>query len=720
MKRDSTIWNIPVRVLIYFLGISLCLTLISSYLIYIHYPSSTKILILIFFGLLAYFSCIFILGKFILLIPYNKLIESEKRMSESKDKLNAVLNTIVDAIITTDDKGYIQEVNPAAEQIFGYSQEELIGKRVTMLTPDDATVLNKNIDSKINELTGIRKNGERFPLELGLSSAVFEDHTFFVGIIRDISERKMADFAMENYAHDIEAMNIALSAAKHEAESANKIKSEFIASMSHEIRTPMNGIIGMTELLIDSDLKPAQNRYATSIMHCAESLMSIINDVLDFSKIEAGKLVLENIPFNLLNLCEELVEMLSIKCHQKSLDIYAEYPANVACNVIGDPTRVRQIILNLMTNAIKFTESGHVALKVEELIDPNVTADYVIIKISIEDTGIGIDDASKALIFDKFIQADASITRKFGGTGLGLSICKELVLKMNGTIYFESEYGKGSVFWFTIKLKRGISKVIPTELSQYVAGTKAMIISDSQINAKILDEMLASFNITTNISTTLPNPIDDYKFIFIDYVYRDLLTHDLAIPEKHFILMHPFPVTIDNNKFYSKGYDGFITTPFRKTVIFNELLSVLNVNPKQSTAISDADLEKISPLKNKKVLLVEDNNVNMEISKTILTKAGMDVTMAFSGEEAIKIFSHNSYDIILMDVQMPSMSGYEAAKKIREIELNNKQRHIPIIALTANVMTEARSSCTESGINDLLVKPYKKDDLILILEKWLQ
>jgi PAS domain S-box-containing protein len=662
--------------------------------------------------------CIFILGKFILLIPYNKLAESEKRMSESKDKLNVVLNALVDAIITTDEKGYIQEVNPAAEQIFGYSQEELIGKRVTMLSPDDATVLNKNIDSKINELTGIRKNGERFPFELGLSSAVFEDHTFFVGVIRDISERKMADFAMENYAHDIEAMNLALTAAKHEADSANKIKSEFIASMSHEIRTPMNGIIGMTELLLDSQLNSTQNRYAISIMHCTESLMSIINDVLDFSKIEAGKLVLESIPFNLCDLCEEVVEMLSIKCHEKSLDIYVQYPGTMVCDVIGDPTRIRQIILNLMTNAIKFTDSGYVALKVETIENPIVSSENVMLKISVEDTGVGIDDEAKERIFGKFIQADTSITRKFGGTGLGLAICKELASKMNGDIDFNSEHGHGSVFWFTVTLKRGTPNHLYQKLISNFADAKAIIISNTENNTKVLKEILESFNIHADLAATLPPILNDYKFIFIDYPLRDLMSDALINSERHCILLHPFPVNIDNAKFRKKGYEGFITIPFRKSVILDELLATLGI-PNQARCDHIAKPQNLLALKNKKVLLVEDNIVNMEISKALLNKLEMDVITAVSGEDAIKRFSRNKFDIILMDIQMPIMSGYDATQKIRAIEASKEQKHTPIIALTANVMSESQSNCVKCGIDDLLVKPYKKADLIRILEKWL-
>lgn len=590
--------SVNLKLLLYYIGGSSVLSVIATYFISTVKIGVANSFIIVFISLFVCYLCIFILGKFILLIPYYRLLKSEKNLSESKEKLTAVLNTIVDAIITTDEKGYIQDVNPAAEHMFGYTAQELIGKRVTMLTPDDATVLNKNIDSKIKELTGIRKNGERFSLELGLSSVILSENVLFVGTVRDITERKIADMIMKDYAHDIQEMNVALSAAKKEAESATKIKSEFLASMSHEIRTPMNGIIGMTELLMDSELNDTQRRYATSIMHCGESLLSIINDVLDFSKIEAGKLLLESIPFNLKELCEELTEMLTINIKDKPINIFTEYQKNAATMVVGDPTRIRQIILNFLTNAIKFTEVGYVKLKVEELEkkDNNI----VVLKVSVEDTGIGIDDSSKSLMFSKFTQADASITRKFGGTGLGLAICKQLVEKMHGTIGFDSEYGKGSTFWFII------------ELSSCV---------------------------------------------------QENSTHQ---------------------------------------------------------SISQDSLQKSICLDNASILLVEDNQVNREIGYTMLYKLNVKVTTVASGEEAINQFVKEKFDLIFMDIQMPNMSGYEATAHIRTIEKTKNMSHTPIIALTANVMQEAQDKALSAGMDDFLVKPFRKDDLMKMLTKWLK
>lgn len=707
------------KLLIAFITSSVILSIVASYLINFRKLHFYEAFITTFFGLVTCYLCIFLLGKFFLLFSFSKLAESEKMLFESKSKLTAVLHTIVDAIITTDSRGYIQEVNPAAEHMFGYDEGELIGKRVTILTPDDATVLNKNIDTKIKELTGIRKNGERFPLELGLGSAIFEDHVFYVGIVRDISERKMADAALATYAHDMEELNTALSAAKKEAESATRIKSEFIASMSHEIRTPMNGIVGMTELLMDSNLNETQERYATSIMHCTESLLSIINDVLDFSKIEAGKLKLESISFNLRDLCEELVEMLSINCFEKGIDIYVDYQNDADDMVVGDPTRVRQIILNLLTNAIKFTEKGHVLLRLNEFRRIDSTVNF---KIAVEDTGIGIEEAAKPLIFAQFTQADASITRKFGGTGLGLTICKQLIEKMHGKIDFASTVGKGSTFWCTLELGSAPQKIVSTQELQLMAAQNALLVIANAIDAQILSNMLGSFNMRTTTVPKLPQDFDDYTLVFIDYELRGDMVHTNIVTPAKFILVHALPITIDREEFQALGYKGFISKPFRKEIVFNELLNALSEHEtrrKSKAATEVLRTTVVDKFINKSILVVEDNRVNAEICKTMLNKLNINVDLAMNGIEAINAFFDHTYDLVLMDIQMPSMSGYEATQRFREIEHRLKRKPIPIVALTANVVSDSKEKCLESGMDDILIKPFRKDDLTRLLEKWL-
>ncbi len=715
--NDNSIKNnkLTLKLLLYFIGVSVILACVASFFIKIVKITYLNSFIIIFLVLFSCYLCIFILGKFFLLIPYYRLVSSEKSAKENKEKFKAVLNTIVDAIITTDAKGYIQDANPAAEKMFGYTLSELIGKRVTMLTPDDAAVLTKNIDNKIKELTGLKKNGDRFPLELGLNSVTIADDVLFVGIVRDITERKIADAAMSSYTHDMENLNYALSVAKKEAESATKMKSEFIASMSHEIRTPMNGIIGMTELLMDSDLQEKQKQYAQSIIHCTESLLSIINAVLDISKIEAGKLPLESITFNLRELCEELIEMLSINCNNKKIDIYIDYQSSAAEWVVGDPTRVRQIILNLLTNAIKFTTRGYVLLKVEQ--EESISVDNEInLKFYVQDTGIGIDKQSIPLIFEKFTQADASITRKFGGTGLGLTISKQLVEKMHGTIGVDSILDAGSTFWFTIQLKLADTK--PATPVYPWQGYKALILLDSTINAQLLAAVIKSFNINPTIEQAVKD-VSAYQLIFVDYNKAKDINKFPASPRKFYFLVYSFPLNLKKNDYTSMGYSGLISTPLRRNIILHELQNAL-VRKDEVKEIVTTDTTITDHFKNKTILVVEDNKINAAICKDMLEKIDIKVLLATNGLEAVYIFKNNHIDLVFMDIQMPDISGYEATAEIRTIETEKQQAKTPIIALTANADTESKDKCLESGMDGFLIKPFRKDDLVVTLNKWLK
>lgn len=737
--NNSFIVSATKKFYIYYIGKGIALSLLMIAIIYF-FGKSTTAYIMIFLVTMTCYLCIGYLLQKLFIRPFSQLEQSQLEQFESKEKLAAVLNAIVDAVITTDEKGYILDANPATEAMFGYSENELIGKRVTILTPDDATVLNKSIDSKIKQLTGIKKNGDHISLEVGLNSVLVGDHILFVGIIRDISERKIADDAMASYTHDMEDINQQLSVARKQAESANKLKSEFIASMSHEIRTPMNGIIGMTDLLMNSDLSPTQTKYATSIMHCTESLLSIINDVLDFSKIEAGKLTLESIPFNLRDLCEELTEMLSIKCKDKNIDIYLDYKSTVSDAVVGDPTRVRQIILNLMTNAIKFTNEGYVILRVSEVDIDSESKNKVYFKISVQDTGIGIDDSAKSAMFGKFVQADSSITRKFGGTGLGLAICKELAEQMGGGVGFESQKGEGSTFWFTIHLKRGKAEDLLEEHKSYLRGTRVLLVIKNELGRKLFADALNGFGIIVHECDSVNDAVDEvlnatgsgtnYTFVLIDYCFHESIERFLGLGAMNFILIYPFSIIIDQQALRAKGYKGFISVPFRYELVVHELATVKGLNDKtfdakkfdlhknKNSEIKDLEAMLIQ-LKDKKVLLVEDNAVNAEICMAFLKRVGMEVTLAENGVHAIDFYANGKYDLVLMDVQMPILSGYDAASKIREVEKTNKISHTPIVALTANAMLDSRDKCLSSGMDDFLIKPFKREELYNMLYKWL-
>jgi PAS domain S-box-containing protein len=395
----------------------------------------------------------------ILVFARRNLINQETL--DAASRVQAILNTVVDGIITINAQGIIQGFNPSAERIFGYSAHEVMGKNLSMLMPEPDHskhdgYLRHYLQTGEKKIIGIgrevqakRKDGSLFAMELGVNTFSIGSHQMFVGSIRDISERKQLDVKLQEYAAQMEVKSLELASAKEQAEQATRLKSEFLANMSHEIRTPMNGVIGMTNALLKTELTPQQRSYAKTALNSADMLLQIINDILDFSKIEAGKITLEYLPFDLKVICEEVRVLMQLKAEEQGVDLIVHYADETARYCVGDPLRVRQILFNLVNNAIKFTSKGQVVVSVQS---QQMAGNMVQFHVEVVDTGIGIPADKTALIFNKFSQADQSTARKFGGTGLGLAICKELVRMMGGDIGVRSVYGEGSTFWFTMML----------------------------------------------------------------------------------------------------------------------------------------------------------------------------------------------------------------------------------------------------------------------------
>lgn len=384
--------------------------------------------------------------------------------------IQAVLDTVIEGIITIDAKGIIQSFNPSARRVFGYEAEEVIGKSVNMLMPEpyskehDAYIHNylTTGEQKIigigREVTALRKNGDLIPIDLGVTDFEINGQKMFVGCVRDISERKNfekerkdANEKLMNYTQEIQWKNYELVQAKEQAETANRIKSEFLKTMTHEIRTPMNGVIGMTELLIASGLSESQQNYARTVLNSAEVLMKIIDDILVVSNLESGKLKLEEKIFSLNELVEGVVGFMAIRAREKSLGLVMNFLTPCKTRFIGDHLRIRQIVMNLLDNAIKFTDEGNITVEVEEL-EKSSTESFVQVKV--KDTGIGITNEIRARLFSNFTQGDASDTRKYSGTGLGLAICKQLIDLMGGTVTVESTPGVGSAFTVKLPLRK--------------------------------------------------------------------------------------------------------------------------------------------------------------------------------------------------------------------------------------------------------------------------
>ena len=656
--------------------------------------------------------------------------ERTRELQSSIDRTRTIINNSSDAIIIVNEQGLIDSFGPSAEQMFGYSQAEIIGKPVKLLMEKPFSNTDRLAigSGHVLEQKGIRADGSTFDIGISISNFTFDDEHFYTGAVRDITARKEAQRALEQ--------------AKNSAVEATKAKSDFLANMSHEIRTPMNAIIGMSYLALQTQLNDKQQDYLNKIHSSADALLGIINDILDFSKIEAGKLTLEHVPFNLNETLNHVIEVITLKSQQKGIELLIDLPSDLPTCLVGDSLRLGQILVNLATNAVKFTERGEIIIKVEAVkqADAELTLQF-----SVSDTGIGLTQAHMKRLFKSFTQADASTTRKYGGTGLGLTICKTLTELMGGEIWVESKYQKGSTFSFTARLGLAEQVIETPQLTVAdAADIKILIVDDSVAAREILQTLAQSIGFTTVVAESVDHALQQithqenaqsgFDIVLTDWrmphkngstLIKETLALGLAATPK-FIMLTAYDR--DEMMAASKYLPicAYLTKPVTASTLLDANLKALGRTDKvaQRQQPHKLDLSSTEAIQGANILLVEDNEINQQIAVELLEMANLNVDIALDGQQAVnKVLSNYAseqlnirYDAVLMDVQMPIMDGYQATIKIREQIPADK---LPIIAMTANAMSGDRERCLEAGMNDHLPKPILPNEMFTTLHQWI-
>ncbi|MDR4467312.1 MAG: PAS domain S-box protein [Nitrospira sp.] len=669
--------------------------------------------------------------------------EVKVKREEQEARLRAIVDQAVDGIITIGERGTIETFNRSAESMFGYSAVEVIGQNVHVLMPEpyksehDGYLANyhRTGEAKIigigREVLGRRKDGSTFPLDLAVSETRLDNRRFYTGLVRDITERRAAEEKLAQTARELESRNRELAEANQSALAATRAKSEFLATMSHEIRTPMNAIVGMAELLEETPLTPDQANYVGRFSRAAASLMELINTILDLSKIESGHMALESVPFDLPQLVDSIADLMTGKALAKGLELLIHVHPHLPRGVVGDPTRLRQVLTNLVGNAVKFTESGHVMIKIE----PAPTqASCQALRFAVSDTGIGIPQDKLQTVFEAFTQVDSTTTRKYGGTGLGLSISQQLVAMMGGQLCVNSEVGAGTTFSFVIDMPE--APLLEADRHPHyldVHGRCILVVDDNETNRMIVREHLSRAGVTLIEAASGAEALR-----ILDETARRNESFDVAIVDYHMpgmdglalseairarpewsampIIMHVSDLQRDDaQRAKSLGIANYLYKPLNRRRLMESLALVLDLVEPTETYPASADPPDMSTLSPYYILLAEDLEDNRDVVKLFLKDTPYQLEMAVNGAQALEQFKNGTYDLVLMDMQMPVMDGLEATAAIRQWERDQRRTPTPIIALTANAFKEEADRSLAAGCTAHMTKPIKKKTLLTLI-----
>jgi two-component system sensor histidine kinase/response regulator len=676
-----------------------------------------------------------------LLLALEELRSERERLAASEQRFRATIESAPAAMVMIDASGRVALVNRETEKLFGYQRDKLLGEPVEVLLPERFRPQHPGLRDGFfarpqprrmgagRDLFGRRKDGSEFPVEIGLNPVETDEGLFVLSTVVDITARKRLEDAQRRLNEDLERRvhqrTAELEVARDAAQVASRAKSEFLANMSHEIRTPLNAVIGLTELVLQSSLSDEQSQRLGVVMDSAEVLLSILNDILDFSKIEDGKLGLETVAFQIHDMVGDTLRPLAMRAERKGIELLCFVDPALPHELSGDPGRLRQVISNLVQNAIKFTERGEIVVRVE----PEAIGETERVRFSVSDTGIGIAPRQLGRLFEPFEQGDSSTTRRFGGSGLGLAICRQLVELMRGQISAESAPGEGSTFRFSARLGVPERSTAIDRALLPLAGTRVLIVDDNATNRYILDRVTRAVSMQPVLAASAEEGLaelarcagDPIRLLICDLHMPDVdgfglverVRADARFDALAILLLTSAGDTGDLERCEALRVAARLVKPIHQPELLAWIARALGISAPSSTALASPRAEdrpraELPPLR---ILLVEDSEANRRVALAMLDGLGHRVSLASDGREALARVAAERFDAVLMDVQMPTMDGLAATAAIRAREAGSGA-HLPIVAMTAHALHGDREKCLAAGMDDYVSKPVRRRSLL--------